>query len=60
MLNEGNKVLNFHNGRETARIPFLVRIRSYSDPYFPAFEPNTESYGVLFVFSPNAWKCELE
>ena len=34
-----------------------VRIRSYSGPHFPAFELNTERYGV---FSPNAGKCRPE
>ena len=37
-----------------------VRIRSYSGPHFPAFELNTEKYGVSILFSPNAGKCGQE
>ena len=35
-----------------------VRIRSYSDPYFPSFGLNTERYSVYL--SPNAEKYGLE
>ena len=36
----------------------IVRIRSFSGQYFPAFALNTESYGVygVFLLSPNAGK----
>ena len=37
-----------------------VRIRSYSGPLFPAFGLNTERYGDLSVFTPNARKCSPE
>ena len=38
-----------------------VRIQSYSGPYFPAFEVNTEwDTSYLFVFSANAGKCGPE
>ena len=37
----------------------IVRIRSYSGLYFPAFELNMVRYGVS-VFSPNVGKYELE
>ena len=34
-----------------------VRIWSFSDPYFPAFELNTERYGVFSAYS--AWAREF-
>ena len=38
-----------------------VRIRSFSDPYFPEFGLNTERYSIyLSVLSPNARKYGLE
>ena len=32
----------------------IVRIRSYSGPYFPALGQNTGGYGVSLAFSLNA------
>ena len=37
-----------------------VRIRSFSDPYFPAFGLNTGRSEYLSVFSPNAGKHKPE
>ena len=46
----------------TVKLPFhcekSIRIRSFSGPYFPAFELNMERN--LFRFSPNARKCGPE
>ena len=49
-------VLHVLNQRERYWVK-SVRIRSYSEPYFPAFGLNTERYSV---FSPNAEKCGPE
>ena len=65
MPNEKNRTDNFseislkkHKPRKNENDICVrsVRILSYSGPYFPVFEFNTEIYRV----SPNAGKCEPE